>query len=151
MDLPSLAPTSATGDSLVGTLLGLGLMLVMVAAGVALVTGTQALVVPIARIQTGPATSTPCPPTVRDEQGASETRTCMNLVVQNLGDAAGTASCTISDLTPGVESRFAANGAHITSTNVQPGATEELLVRIDGAGDSASPLVVDCGAVATGT
>lgn len=148
MDLPSRSPGSPTGDSLVGTLLGLGLLLVMIAAGIALVSTTQARVVPVAEIRTGPATTTPCPPEVRDQDGASSTRTCMNLAVQNLGQAAGVATCTISDLTPGVVARFAVNGAHTYSTNVEPGATEELLVRMDGAGENATPLVVDCRAAA---
>jgi hypothetical protein len=148
MALPSRSPASPTGDSLVGTLLGLGLLLVMIAAGVALISTTQAQVVPVAEIRTGSVTTTPCPPEVSDEQGASPTRTCMNLAVENLGQAAGLATCTISDLVPDVVARFAANDAHVYSTNVEAGATEELLVRLDGAGETPAPLVVDCRAVA---
>lgn len=149
MDLRSRSLSSSTGDSLVGTLLGLGLLLVMVAAGIALVGSTQARVVLVAEIRAGLVTTTPCPPEVLDEVGASPARTCVHLAVQNRGEAAGVATCTITDLTPGVVSRFAINGAHIYSTNVEAGATEELLVRIDGAGEKAAPLVVDCGAAPT--
>jgi hypothetical protein len=144
MGRPARSPASPTGDSLVGTLLGLGLLLVMVAVAVALLSTTQGRVVPVAEIRTGPATTTPCPPEVQDQQGASTSRTCMNLAVRNLGQAAGLATCTIADLTPGVVARFAVNDAHVYSTNVEPGATEELLVRIDGDGETATPLVVDC-------
>lgn len=149
MDRPSLSPASSAGDSLVGTLLGVGLMLVLIAVGVALLSTTQRRDVPVAEISTGPATTTPCPPEVRDQEGASPDRRCVNLAVRNLGQAAGLATCTIDDLTPGVVSRFAANGAHVASTNVEPGATVELLVRVDGPAGSAGPLVVDCRAFAT--
>jgi hypothetical protein len=149
MEHPSRSPASPIGESLVGTLLALGLLLVMIVGGVALVSTTQARVVPVAEIRTGPVTTTSCPPEVRDQEGASPTRTCMNLAVQNLGQAAGLATCTIADLTPDVTARFAVNDGHIYSTNVEPGATEELLVWVDGDGENATPLVVDCRAVAT--
>jgi hypothetical protein len=147
MESPSPSPASQTGESLVGTLLRLGLLLVMIAAGVAMLSTTQARVVPVAEIRTGLVSTTPCPAEVRDREGASPTRTCMNLAVQNRGRAAGLATCTISDLTPGAVALFAANDAHIYTTNVEPGATEELLVQVDGGGENATPLVVDCGAV----
>lgn len=148
MRLPSRSPASPTGDSLVGTLLGLGLLLVMIAAGIALLSSTQGRDVPAAEIRTGPSTTTPCPVEVLDEVGASPTRTCMNLAVENLGGAAALVTCTIADLTPGVVARFAVSGGNTYRTNVEPGATEELLVRIDGAGERAAPLGVDCGVVA---
>jgi hypothetical protein len=145
MDRPSPSPASPTGESLVGTLLRLGLLLVMIAAGVAILGATQPRAVPVAEIRAGLVSTTPCPAEVRDEEGASPTRTCMNLAVQNRGRAAGLATCTISDLTPGAVALFAANDAHVYTTNVEPGATEELLVRVDGTGEDATPLVVDCG------
>jgi hypothetical protein len=145
MDRPSPSPASPTGESLVGTLLRLGLLLVMIAAGVAMLGATRARVEPVAEIRAGLVSTTPCPAEVRDQEGASPTRTCMNLAVQNRGRAAGLATCTISDLTPGAVARFAANDAHVYTTNVEPGATEELLVRVDGTGEDATPLVVDCG------
>jgi hypothetical protein len=148
MDRPSPSPNSSAGESLVGTLVRMGLLLVMIAAGVALLGATRARVVPVAEIRTGLVSTTPCPAEVRDEEGASPTRTCMNLAVQNRGEAAGLATCSISDLTPGAVALFAANDAHVYSTNVEPGATEELLVRVDGGGEAATPLVVDCGVVA---
>jgi hypothetical protein len=149
MDRSFASPTSPAGDSLVGTLLGLGLLLVLVAVGVALLSSTQARVAPVAEIRTGPATTTECPPEILDQQGASTGRTCMNLTVQNVGRAAGLATCTIADLTPGVVARFAVSDGHVYSTNVEPGATEQLLVRIDGDGTAATPLVVDCRAAPT--
>jgi hypothetical protein len=145
MDRPSPSPASPTGESLVGTLLRLGLLLVMIAAGVAMLGATRARVEPVAEIRAGLVSTTPCPAEVRDQEGASPTRTCMNLAVQNRGRAAGLATCTISDLTPGAVALFAANDAHVYTTNVEPGATEELLVRVDGTGEDATPLVVDCG------
>jgi hypothetical protein len=148
MEHPSPSPTSPTGESLVGTLVRLGLLLVMIAAGVALLGSTQARVMPVAEISAGLVSSTPCPAEVRDQEGASPTRTCMNLAVQNRGRAAGLATCSISDLTPGAVALFAANDAHVYTTKVEPGATEELLVRVDGGGETATPLVVDCGVVA---
>jgi hypothetical protein len=132
MQRPSPSLGSAAGQSLVGTLIGAGLLLAMITTGVTLVAATDARHVPAAHLRVDSPVARPCPSAVLDDAKVASERACLTLVVHNDGDATGTATCTISDAPPATV--FQANGIHVFSTEVEAGAAEPLLIRVDGAG-----------------
>jgi hypothetical protein len=132
MQRPSPSLGSAAGQSLVGTLIGAGLLLAMITTGLTLVAATDARHVPAAQFHVETPVSRPCPAAVLDDARAPSKRACLTLVVHNDGDADGTAICTIGDAPPATV--FQANGIHVFSTELEAGAAEPLLIRVDGAG-----------------
>ncbi len=132
MQRPSLSLGSAAGQSLVGTLIGAGLLLAMITTGLTLMAATDARHVPAALLRAESPAARPCPAAVLDDAKVPSERACLSLVVHNDGDATGTATCTITEAPPGTV--FQVNGVHVYSTDVEAGAAEPLLVRVDGAG-----------------
>ena len=132
MQRPSPSLGSAAGQSLVGTLIGAGLLLAMITTGITLVAATDARHVPAAQLRADSPVSRHCPSAVLEDAEVPSKRACLTLVVHNDGDATGTATCTISEAPPGTV--FQANGIHVFSTEVEAGAAEPLLIHVDGAG-----------------
>jgi hypothetical protein len=140
MRRPQLDRSSAAGDSLVGTLLALGLLLAMVTTGVALMASTQGRPETAAQIRIGTIAFQPCPTAVTDAAQDAATLRCAGVSVSNSGEADGLARCSLLDGARGV-AIFDGNGTHVTSVVMSPGATNELLVRIEGAHDPTLPMV----------
>ena len=132
MQRPSPSLGSAAGQSLVGTLIGAGLLLAMITTGLTLMAATDARHVPAALLRAESPAARPCPTAVLDDAKVPSERACLSLVVHNDGDATGTATCTITEAPPGTV--FQVNGVHVYSTDVEAGAAVPLLVRVDRAG-----------------
>jgi hypothetical protein len=143
MRRPPLDRSSAAGDSLVGTLLALGLLLAMVTTGVALMASTQGRPGTAAEIRIGPIVFEPCPP-APNSQDATALR-CAGVPVLNSGGTDGLARCTLTDGARGV-AVFDGNGAHVSSIELAAGATGSLLIRIEGAQKPTLP-IVECASV----
>ena len=146
MPRPPLDRRSDAGNSLVGTLLALGLLLAMVAAGIALMASTQGRPEPVAEMRMAPIAFARCPASVTDPSGKDTTLRCAQVSVLNTGQAAGLARCMLFDGARGTAT-FELTGTHVDSFDLAPGATQELLVRIDDDKDPTLP-VVECGAAA---
>ena len=144
MPRPRLDRSSDAGNSLVGTLLGLGVLLAMVTAGIALMASTQGRPEPVADIRMAPIAFAPCPASVADPSAHAATVRCARVPVLNTGQAAGLARCMLFDGTRGTAT-FELTGTHVDSFDLAPGATQALLVRIDDDKDPTLP-VVQCGA-----
>ncbi len=144
MPRPRLDRSSDAGNSLVGTLLGLGLLLAMVTGGIALMVSTESQPEPAAAIRLGPIAFQPCPARIT-QAGAEGTVHCAGLPVLNTGQAQGLAHCTLFDGTRGT-AVFDTNGTHVGSIELAPGQTDELLVRIEGAEKPTLP-IAECASV----
>lgn len=144
MDQPSPSPGSTVGHSLVGTLIAVGLFLVMVTVGISLMTATEAQHVPAAELQLDEIEARECPADVRAEAEIPAARACMNLTLHNVGDAEGIARCEITGEPAGAEARFEASGFHVNSTEIPGGGVRPLLIRVDGAGKAADQIAVTC-------
>ena len=144
MNRPSPSLTSATGASLVGTLLAVGLLLIMMTVGVTLLASTEARNVPLAELQAEPLQALACPAEVRLAAEIPSERSCMSLVVRNVGDAEGLARCELTGQPAGTEARFDANSVHVYTSRIGAGNTEELLVRVDGSGGDTDQLTGAC-------
>ena len=143
MRRPPLDRSSAAGDSLVGTLLALGLLLAMVTTGVALMASTQGRPGPAAEIRISTIAFEPCPPAPNSQHAA--TLRCAGVPVLNSGGTGGLARCTLTDGARGV-AVFDGNGTHVSSTELAPGATDLLIIRIEGAQRPTLP-IVECTSV----
>ncbi len=148
MDRPSPSPGSVAGQSLVGTLLALGLLLAMVTTGLTLMAATEARHVPVAELRVDPLAERRCPPDVLDEDGASSKRACLTLTVHNVGTAEALARCEIIGVPSGAEARFHANHVHVYAPTIAAGAVASLLVHVDGAGKDAPTMAAACDVVA---
>jgi hypothetical protein len=146
MDRPFPSPGSVAGQSLVGTLLALGLLLAMITTGLTLMAATEARHVPVAELQVDPLVERRCPVDVLAEDGASSKRVCLTLNVQNVGAVEALTRCEITGVPSGMEARFHANHVHVYSPRIAAGAAESLLVHIDGAGTNA-PIGATCDVV----
>jgi hypothetical protein len=144
MPRPRLDRSSHAGNSLIGTLLALGLLLAMVTGGIALVVSTESQTVPGAEIRIGPVAFQPCPTRIT-KASADGTVRCAGLPVLNSGQAQGLAHCTLFDGTSGT-AVFDTNGTHVGSIELAPGQTDELLVRIEGAKKPTLP-IAECSSV----
>ena len=144
MTRPRLDPSSPAGNSLVGTLLALGLLLAMVTGGIALMVSTESQTEPAAEIRLGAVAFQPCPARIT-QASADGTVHCAGLPVLNAGQAQGLARCTLFDGARGT-AVFDTNGTHIGSIELAPGQTDELLVRIEGAQKPTLP-IAECTSV----
>jgi hypothetical protein len=135
---------SDAGNSLVGTLLALGLLLAMVAGGIALMVSTESQTVAAAEIRIGPIATRPCPDRIT-KASPDGTVHCAGLPVLNSGQAQGLAHCMLFDGTSGT-AVFDTNGTHVGSIELAPGQTDELLVRIEGAKKPTLP-IAECNSV----
>ena len=133
---------SDAGNSLVGTLLALGLLLAMVTAGIALMATTQGRPEP-AEIRMASIAFAPCPASVTDTAGKAATLRCALVPVLNTGEAAGLARCMLFDGTRGTAT-FEVTGTHVDSFDLAPGPPQELLVLIEDDKNPTLP-VVECG------
>jgi hypothetical protein len=145
MRRPRLDRSSAAGNSLVGTLLALGLLLAMVTGGIALMVSTEGRTEPVAEIRLGPIAFEPCPAMVTQASADATTLRCAGVPVLNTGQAQGLARCMLFDGARG-SATFDTNGTHVGSIEVAPGTTEELLVRIEGEQNPTLP-VAECSSV----
>jgi len=143
MPRPPLDRRSFAGNSLVGTLLALGLLVAMVTGGVALVVSTESRTVAAAEIRIGPIAPRPCP---KSSPHAADDPTvhCAGLPVLNSGEAQGLAHCILYDGTSGTA--VFDNGTHVGSIELAPGQTDELLVRIEGTKKPTLP-IAECSSV----
>ena len=148
MDRPSPSPGSVAGQSLVGTLLALGLLLAMVTTGLTLMAATEARHVPAAELRIDPLAERRCPPDVLDEDGASSKRACLTLTVHNVGAAEGVAECELIGVPAGAEARFHTNHVHVYAPTIAAGEVASLLVHVDGAGKDALAMDATCPLVA---
>ena len=144
MSRPRLDRRSDAGNSLVGTLLALGLLVAMVTGGIALMVSTQSQAVSAAEIRIGPVAFQPCPTRIT-KASADGTVRCAGLPVLNSGQAQGLAHCMLFDGTSGT-AVFDTNGTHVGSIELAPGQTDELLVRIEGAKKPTLP-IAECSSV----
>ena len=144
MPRPRLHRSSDAGNSLVGTLLGLGLLLAMVAGGIALMVSTESQTVAAAEIRIGPIAPRPCPDKTTKAASPDDTVHCAGLPVLNSGEAQGLAHCTLFDGTSGTA--VFDNGTHVGSIELAPGQTDELLVWIEGAKKPTLP-IAECSSV----
>src|SRR4051812_48700569 len=100
MPRPRLDRRSHAGNSLVGTLLPLALLVAMATGGIALMVSTESHTPPpAAEIRIGPIALQECP--TRMNAGADRTVHCAGLPVLNSGQAQGVAHCTLFDGTSG--------------------------------------------------
>ena len=148
MDRPSPSLSSATGASLVGTLVAVGMLLIMITVGLTLMASTESSDVAAAELMAEPLQSLPCPAEVRLEAEIPSERACMSLVVRNVGEADGLARCELTGQLAGTEARFDANDVHVYTSEIGSGDTQELLVRIDGRGGDGEQLAGACDLVA---
>lgn len=148
MDRPSPSPGSVAGQSLVGTLLALGLLLAMITTGLTLMAATEARHVPVAELRVDPLVARRCPSDVLDEDGASGKRACFTLSVHNVGAAEGVAECKLIGVPAGTEAKFHANHVHVYSPTIAAGGVASLLVHVDGAGTDAPAIGATCPLVA---
>lgn len=137
MSRPRLDRRSDAGNSLVGTLLALGLLVAMVTGGIALMVSTESQTVAAAEIRIGPIAPRPCP---KSSTHAADDATvhCAGLPVLNSGEAKGLAHCSLFDGTNGIA--VFDNGTHVGSIELAPGQTDELLVWIEGAKKPTLPI-----------
>ena len=147
MDRPSPSPGSVAGQSLVGTLLALGLLLAMITTGLTLMAATEARHVPAAELRIDPLVERRCPPDVLDEDGASSRRTCLTMTVHNDGTAEALTRCEITDVPSGAEARFHANHVHVYSPRIAAGGLAPLLIHVDGIGKDAPTIGATCDVV----
>ena len=147
MHRPSPSLGSATGASLVGTLLAVGALLIMVTVGLTLMASTQSRDLAAAELLAEPLQSLPCPTGVRLEAEIPSERACMSLLVRNVGEADGLARCELTGQLAGTEARFDANDVHVYTSEIGPGDTEELLVRVDGRRGATEQLAGTCNLV----
>jgi hypothetical protein len=135
---------SDAGNSLVGTLLPLALLVAMVTGGIALMVSTESHTPPpAAEIRIGPIALQECP--TRAHAGADGTVHCAGLPVLNSGQAKGLAHCTLFDGTSGT-AVFDMSGTQVGSIALAPGQTDELLIRIEGAKKPTLP-IAECSSV----
>ena len=135
---------SDAGNSLVGTLLPLALLVAMVTGGIALMVSTESHTPPpAAEIRIGPIALQECP--TRMHAGADGTVHCAGLPVLNSGQAQGLAHCTLFDGTSGT-AVFDMSGTQVGSIALAPGQTDELLIRIEGAKKPTLP-IAECSSV----
>jgi hypothetical protein len=144
MPRPRLDRSSDAGNSLVGTLLALGLLLAMVTGGIALLVSTESRTVPTAEIRLGAIAFQPCPARIT-KVAEDGTVHCAGLPVLNSGQAQGLARCSLFDGTHGI-AVFDTNGTHVGSIELAPGQTDELLMRIEGAQKPTLP-IAECASV----
>jgi hypothetical protein len=144
MSRPHLDRRSDAGNSLVGTLLGLGLLVAMVAGGIALMVSTESRTVAAAEIRIGPIASRPCPDRIT-EASPDGTVHCAGLPVLNSGQAQGLAHCSLFDGTHGI-AVFDTNGTHVGTIELAPGQTDEMLILIEGAQKPTLP-IAECSSV----
>ena len=144
MSRPRLDRRSDAGNSLVGTLLALGLLVAMVTGGIALMVSTQSQAVSAAEIRIGPIAPRPCPKSPTHADDDDDTVHCAGLPVLNSGQAQGLAHCTLFDGTSGTA--VFDNGTHVGSVELAPGQTDELLIRIEGAKKPTLP-IAECSSV----
>ena len=137
MDRPSPSPGSTAGQSLVSTLLAIGLLLAMITTGLTLMAATEARRVPAAELRIDPLAEQRCPSAVIDEADAPSKRACLALGVHNVGAADGIARCEITGVPAGAEARFHANHVHVYASEIAADDTESLLIHVDGAGKDA--------------
>jgi hypothetical protein len=138
MPRPRLDRHSDAGNSLVGTLLPLALLLAMVTGGIALMVSTESHTPPpAAEIRIGPIAPQECP--TRTDARADGTVHCAGLPVLNSGLAEGLAHCTLFDGTSGT-AVFDMSGTQVGSIALAPGQTDELLIRIEDAKKPTLPM-----------
>ena len=140
MRAPLVERATPVAGSMVGTLLALGLLLTMVTGGVALIASTEGRPDAVARIAYSDPTFQACPAALRQSTPDPAALRCANVSVVNEGTTEGIARCLLTDGVKG-EARFGLEGLHVFSVEMAPGATEELLVRIEGARTPSLPLV----------
>jgi hypothetical protein len=140
MRAPLVERVTPVAGSMVGTLLALGLLLAMVTAGIALVASTEGRPDTTAEIRYRDPAFQPCPASLRRTTPDPATLRCASVPVTNEGLGEGIARCLLTDGVRG-EARFGLEGIHIHTVELAPGATEELLVRIEGAREPSLPLV----------
>ena len=140
----SPSPASTAGQSMVGTLLAIGLLLAMITAGLTLMAATEARHVPKADLLVQPLESRRCPDDVRSEAEVPSDRSCFTLAVENVGDARALARCEITAQPSGAEVRFAANDLSVYSPGVAAGDIDPLLITVDGGGRDADAIGGEC-------